>query len=90
MIYKNNNKKYKVESVAYDGMIINVNGTSITDCDLQAKMFGYSWHKPCGDFTVFCDSDELVFHSFEDAYDFAMNKQKDTFRIQEYLVYLSC
>ena len=48
MIYKHNSKKYKVESVAYDGMIINVNGTSITDCDLQAKMFGYSWRKPCG------------------------------------------
>ena len=81
MIYKHNDKKYKVESVAYDGMIINVNGTSITDCDLQAKMFGYSWRKPCGEFTVFCDGDELVFPSFEDAYDFAMNKQKDTFRI---------
>lgn len=81
MIYTNKSKKYKVESVSYCGMIVGVNGTSITDCDLQAKMFGYSWHKPCGDFTVFCDSDELVFHSFEEAYDFAMNKQKDTFSI---------
>ena len=75
MKYKNNGKTYNVESVVYNGAIINVNGTSITD---HSKNFvgvvgeGYS---------VFVDSDELGFDTFEEAYDFAMTKQKDTFRI---------
>lgn len=63
-------------------MIVDVNGTSITDCDLQAEMFGYEWRKSNGDFSVFCNSDEIVFDSFEKAYNFAMNEQKDTFRIR--------
>lgn len=79
--YINNKKAYKVESITCEGMCIQVNGTTITDCDLQAKLFGYSWYKPCGDFSVFCDRDEIIFHSFEEAYNFAMTEQKDTFRL---------
>lgn len=81
MNYKNNGKTYKVEDITCDGMCIEVNGTTITDIDLQAEIFGYTWHKPSGDFSVFCDSDEIVFPSFEKAYKFAMEEQKDTFRI---------
>lgn len=79
MTYKNNNKSYEVDSVEYGGSIINVNGTSITDCDRQALLFGYNWYKPDGTFTVFANSDEIVFKNFDDAYKFAMTKQKGTF-----------
>ena len=34
-----------------------------------------------GGYTVFCDSDEIFFKTFEEAYNFAMNEQKDTFRL---------
>lgn len=80
MIYRNNNKRYQVSSVAYDGMIINVNGTSITDYSQYSKrMLGIEGKG----YSVFCDSDELYFETFDEAYDFAMNKQKNTFRISE-------
>ena len=74
MTYKHNGKSYKIESVAYGNSIINVNGTSITDC--SKLRFG-----PQTGFTVFVDSDELYFPTFEEAYEFATTKQKDTFRI---------
>ena len=81
MLYTNNGKTYKVESINLGGMCIDVNGTTITDIDKEAETFGYDWHKPSGEFSVFCDSDEIIFHSFEEAYEFAMTKQKNTFRI---------
>lgn len=71
MLYTNNGKKYKVESVTYGGQCIQVNGTTITDCS-KLGMEGY---------TVFVDSDELCFETFEEAYTFATTKQKDTFRL---------
>lgn len=73
--------KYKIESEAYGGAIKNVNGTSITDCDKMARLIGNPYHKPCGLFTVFVDGDEVCFNSFDEAYEFAMTKQKNTARI---------
>ena len=72
-------KQYEVESTSYFGAIINVNGTSITDI---ARMNELTHSKMGNGYTVFCDSDELWFETFEKAYDFAMNKQKNTFRIE--------
>lgn len=79
MKYINNGKTYKVEDVVYGGAIINVNGTSITDMAKMAEAID----SPFGGegYSVFCDSDELYFDTFEEAYDFAMTKQKDTFRL---------
>lgn len=67
--YENNGKVYKVESVTYNGQCINVNGTTITDMGN-------------GQYTVFVESDEIGFDNFEDAYEFAMTKQKDTMWVQ--------
>ena len=66
MTYLNNGKAYEVECVNY-GMCIQVNGTTITEEDLTA-----------GTFSVFVEGDEIIFNSFEEAYEFAMTKQKDT------------
>lgn len=77
MKYRNNGKDYKVESVSYGGVIINVNGTSITDC----SKLDYIGSPTTNGYTVFVDSDEVWFKTFEEAYDFAMTKQKDTFRL---------
>lgn len=74
MKYIRDEKQYEVESITYGGACIQVNGTTITD--LAKTGFSNS-----NGFTVFCDSDEIGFDSFEQAYDFAMTKQKDTFRI---------
>lgn len=65
MVYKNNDKTYKVESVTYGGTAINVNGTTITKQD-------------SGTYSVFIEGDEIGFNSFDEAYDCAMNRQKDT------------
>ena len=45
MKYYNNNKQYTVSGVDYFGAIINVNGTSITDCDKMAAIISNSFHK---------------------------------------------
>jgi len=73
MKYTNNGKKYNVESVAFGGMIINVNGTSITNCSKLPEF-------PTTGYSVFVDSDEVCFDSFEKAYEFATTKQKNTSR----------
>lgn len=82
MTLKVKGKSYKVESTSYFGAVINVNGTSITDCDMMAVITDDENHTPDGSFTVFCDSDELWFPNFAEAYEFAMTKQKDTFRLE--------
>lgn len=77
--YVNNGKTYRVEEVNLMGAIINVNGTSITDCALMGELTNNPYMTE--GYTVFCDSDEICFDTFEEAYDFAMTKQKDTFRL---------
>lgn len=79
--YTNKKKIYKVESVELFGAIINVNGTSITDFNQMYNLTNDEMYKG-GGYTVFCDSDELYFDTFEEAYNFAMNEQKDTFSIK--------
>lgn len=74
-------KKYQVEEVECFGAIINVNGTSITDLDKMGELTGSSMYKS-GGYTVFVDGDEVWFKTFEQAYDFAMTKQKDTCRLE--------
>lgn len=79
MKYTNNGKTYKVDEVNYMGAIINVNGTSITNLQLMGELMNSSF--PMEGYSVFCDSDEVAFDTFEQAYDFAMHKQKNTFRL---------
>ncbi len=78
--YINNGKEYDVEEVNLYGAIINVNGTSITNLEVMGDLTGDTMYKN-GGYTVFCDSDEIYFDTFEEAYNFAMNEQKDTFRL---------
>ena len=78
--YVSGGKEYEVEGVELYGAIINVNGTSITDLGLMGDLTGDPMYNG-GGYTVFCDSDEIYFKTFEEAYDFAMNEQKDTFSI---------
>lgn len=78
--YYNNGKTYDVEEVNLEGAIINVNGTSITDYKVMSELTGNPFMSE--GYTVFCDSDEIYFDTFEEAYDFAMTKQKDTFRLE--------
>ena len=65
--YENNGKSYQVESLAYGGLIINVNGTSISELGN-----GY--------YSVFVEGEEIVFENFEKAYQFAINEQENTIR----------
>ena len=81
--YINNGKEYQVEEVNLYGAIINVNGTSITDLSAMYDLTGDELLYAGGGYTVFCDSDELYFDTFEEAYNFAMNEQKNTFRINK-------
>lgn len=81
MNYKFGNKNYEVEEVGLGGAMVNVNGTTITNCCLMDKLTGNAHPSEPNTFSVFCDSDEVVFHSFEDAYQFATTEQKDTFRL---------
>ena len=78
--YINNGKEYNVEEVNLYGAIINVNGTSITDLSKMGELTGDPMYNG-GGYTVFCDSDELYFDTFEEAYNFAVNEQKNTFRL---------
>lgn len=80
--YINNGKEYQVEEVNLYGAIINVNGTSITDLSAMYDLTGDKLLYAGGGYTVFCDHDEIYFDTFEEAYDFAMNKQKNTFRLE--------
>lgn len=80
MKYENNGKTYEVESIAYGGATINVNGTTITDYEKMKNILGFG---SGSGYSVFCDSDEVYFETFDEAYDFAVNKQKDTFRVEE-------
>lgn len=79
--YTNKKKIYEVESVELFGAIINVNGTSITDLNQMYNLTGDKLLYAGGGYTVFCDSDELYFDTFDKAYEFAMTKQKDTFSL---------
>lgn len=74
--YSNAGKTYSVDEVVFEGAIINVNGTSITDCALLNKLMKMP-HEMKG-YTVFCDSDEIYFERFESAYAFAKKMQKNT------------
>ena len=78
--YYNSGIEYQVDAVELDGAIINVNGTSITDCAVMAERTGNPF-MACDGYLVFCDSDEIGFDTFEEAYEFAMYKQKDIFSI---------
>ncbi len=80
MIYTNNGKKYAVESVTYGGACIQVNGTTITNQQLLNLLLTNKCLDK-EDYSVFVDGDELAFNTFEEAYEFATTKQKDTFRI---------
>jgi len=77
-----NGKEYEVEEVNLYGAIINVNGTSITDFKKMEELTGDEMLYSGGGYTVFCDSDEIFFDTFEEAYNFAMTEQKDTFRLE--------
>ena len=81
-IMKTKLKEYEVEEVNLYGAIINVNGTSITDLEVMGDLAGDPMYENDG-YTVFCDSDEIYFKTFEEAYNFAMNEQKDTFRVNK-------
>lgn len=78
--YVNGGKEYEVEGVELYGAIVNVNGTSITDLGLMGDLTGDPMYNG-GGYTVFCDSDEIYFKTFEEAYDFAMNEQKGTLSV---------
>ena len=80
MKYENHGKVYDVESVTYGGASIQVNGTTITNhLILNELLYG---SKPSYEhYSVFVDSDELYFDTFEEAHIFATTKQKDTFSI---------
>jgi len=81
MVYKDKDGKlYNVEDVELYGAIINVNGTTITDYSVMEDVTGDEMYKGMG-YSVFCDSDEIMFDTFKDAYEFAMTKQKDTFSL---------
>ena len=79
MKYTNNGKTYDVEDIELYGAIINVNGTSITDLNVMLELTGDEMLYGQGGYTVFVNSDEVYYDTFEQAYDCAMNKQKDTF-----------
>ena len=79
MKIKKEQKAFEVESTSYFGAIINVNGTSITDIKRMYELTHSPLYKG-GGYTVFCDGDEVFFDTFEKAYGFAMNEQKNTFR----------
>jgi len=83
MKYVNNGKTYDVEEVNLMGAIINVNGTSITDFQKMYELTGDKMLYGNGGYTVFVGSDEIYYDTFEQAYDCAMNKQKDTFWLED-------
>ena len=81
--YVNNGKTYDVEEVNLYGAIINVNGTSITDLGVMKDLTGDELLYGDGGYTVFCDSDEIYFDTFDRAYNFAMTEQKNTFSLEK-------
>ena len=80
MKYFNSGKTYDVESTTCFEACIQVNGTTITDYEAMEEVTGNKMYRGMG-YSVFCDSDEICFETFEEAYQFAMTKQKDTFRL---------
>ena len=74
-------KAYEVEEVTMGGVFINVNGTTITDYTVWAEVFDNPL-MPTEGYSVFVGSDEVCYDTFEEAYDCAMNKQKDTFWLE--------
>lgn len=83
MKYYNNGKEYEVEEVNLYGAIINVNGTSITDFKKMEELTGDTMLYGSGGYTVFVNHDEVYYDTFEKAYDCAMNKQKNTFWLED-------
>jgi hypothetical protein len=81
--YVNNGKTYDVEEVNLYGAIINVNGTSITDLGVMKDLTGDELLYGDGGYTVFCDSDEIYFDTFDKVYNFAMTEQKNTFSLEK-------
>lgn len=79
MKYKNAGKIYNVDEVNYGGMLINVNGTTITDMEVQSRMLDTDFG--AAGYSVFCDGDEIFFPTFEDAYIFATTEQVNTGRL---------
>lgn len=79
--YCNNGKEYDVEEVNLDGAIINVNGTSITDQEMMSDLTNSSYRM--SGYTVFINSDEICFDTFDEAYQCAMYRQKDTFWLED-------
>ena len=67
---------FKVDGVEYGGAIVNVNGTSITDHKKMTELMHSPFH--VSGYSVFVEGDELMFDTFEEAYEFATTKQKDT------------
>lgn len=63
-----NGKKYDVDSTAYNGAIINVFGTSITD----EKKQGIGGNG----YTVFDEGEEIYFNTFDEAYNYAKKIEK--------------
>lgn len=70
--YKKNGKTYKVSEIAYGGAIVNVNGTSITDYSKMYELTQNKLYKGLKGYSVFYDSNELTFATFEQAYNFAL------------------
>lgn len=72
-------KVYEVDEVpaVYKGAIVNVNGTTITDCGLMSRTIHNNSDNE-GTYSVFVEGDEVLFNSFEEAYNCAVYRQKDT------------
>lgn len=64
MKYEINGKRYDVNSVEFDGEIINILNTSITDLSYSGGK-GYS---------VFDCGDEVFFETFDEAYNFVLEQ----------------
>lgn len=79
MTYKKNGKTYQVQEINFGGAIVNVNGTSITNMKLMAETMKSPY--PTNGYSVFVDSNELAFETFDQAYEFATTKQKDTYSL---------
>lgn len=71
-------KLYEIDSVVYvpnEGCFYNVNGTTISPIGDEKNFEGH--------YTVFVNGDDLVFHSFDEAYEFATKKQKNTRSLED-------
>ena len=82
MKYFKEGKTYEVEEVNMDGAFVNVNGTTITDYSILSEQIDDPFMMTDG-YTVFVNSDEVCYDTFEEAYNCAMNEQKDTFWLEQ-------